>query len=93
MNDKRPNIRYGYGGMPNKKIPFAFLAAIAGWKAKPKDTYYKGERETTNGLSEQMIFEIKQDFHCGKTVQQMAIKYGKSIEQISYAVELNEAIA
>lgn len=55
--------------------------------------YYKGERETTNGLSEQMIFEIKTDHHIGLSIQKMAIKYGKTIDQIYYAIELNELTA
>lgn len=55
-----------------------------------KDKMYKGEKEGTNGLSEQMIFEIKQDFHIGKSIQQMALKYHKTVRQIDYAILLNE---
>lgn len=53
-------------------------------------TYYKGDKITTFGLSSQHIFEIKEDYHFGLTIQQMALKYCLTIDQINYAILLNE---
>lgn len=56
------------------------------------EKYYKGDKVTTNGMSGQHIFEVKQLWHSGHGASCIADQLSLSTQQVMIAINQNESV-